>query len=321
MSNKYWNGTEHAVLKKTDVQAGWINTPYGSKGLKATNKAFCIWYHGRKTTNDAFSALMTRSLEDCGKTGWGMGVNDLEEAFAHLIKNNGKWTDNTSSSFMYNGKVGGGMIDSSSIPPSITEFLTAVDKMLPKLEAAMKTYQTECAQLQSIKLLPSSPKSDWEKMNKNLGKIKSAAEKVSNYAWLAPPVLTANVPNTSAGWKTINSVQDATEKLTKRMDQTVKFLGAVGKITDGLTMYVQATQAFQGDKRMGVAFAGLSLALTYVPVLGGFYGEIVKQIPGMAINWRNFITDYTEKSLHPEVYLQMEANKPPPWICATCGSM
>ncbi|MCB1024207.1 MAG: hypothetical protein KDB79_07450, partial [Acidobacteria bacterium] len=210
MSNKYWKGLEHAVLKKEDVSANWINTRSGLKGLAATNKAFCIWYHGRKTTGDAFSTRMTKSLEDCGTSGWGLGVNDLEEAFAHLIKNNGKWTDNTSSSFMYNGKLGGGMIDSSSIPPSISEFLSAVDKLLPKLTEAMTKYQTSCAQLQSIKLTPTSPPSDWEKMNKTLGTIKSAAENVGKYAWLAPPIITSNVPSSSSGWSSINSIEEAT---------------------------------------------------------------------------------------------------------------
>ncbi|MCB1024208.1 MAG: hypothetical protein KDB79_07455, partial [Acidobacteria bacterium] len=87
-----------------------------------------------------------------------------------------------------------------------------------------------------------------------------------------------------------------------------------------LTMYVQATQAFQGDKRMGVAFAGLSLALNYVPVLGGFYGEIIKQIPGLVNHWRGFMADYTERNLNPTVYLTMKERQTPPWRCTICGS-
>lgn len=328
MSNKYWNGTEHAVLRKSDVRANWINASQGARGLKVTNKAFCIWYHARQTTRKASDRKMTKSLVDCGTTGCGFGVDDLEEAFAHLIKNNGKWTDNTSTSFMYNGKSGdytgsgrGLHIPHDSMPPSCSRFLGAVDKVLPKLQTAMRSYQTQCAALQSIRLKPTSPKSDWEKLNENLGKMKKAAEKVSKYAWLAPPVLTFKLPSNTAGWKTIRSVEEATEKLSRRMDQSVKFLDAVGKINDSLTIYVQATQAFDGDRRMGVAFAGLSLALTYVPVLGGFYGEIVKRIPGLVTAWKSFIADYTFSRLNPEAYLRMKAMQPPKWRCSICGSM
>ncbi len=102
------------------------------------------------------------------------------------------------------------------------------------------------------------------------------------------------------------------------MDQTVKFLDFVGKMNDGLTMYVEAKQAFQGDKRMGVAFAGLSRTLTFVPVLGGFYGEIVKQIPGLVTHWREFITDYTAGMLRADVYLAMKEMQPAPWQCSIC---
>ncbi len=74
----------------------------------------------------------------------------------------------------------------------------------------METYQTEGIKLQMLKLSQDSSDSDWERLNANLGRIKSTAESVSSYAWLAPAVVSCTVPNSSAGWKMINSVEDAT---------------------------------------------------------------------------------------------------------------
>ena len=329
MANKYWNGSEHAVLKKEDVSADWIKARWGAKGLGATNKAFCLWYHGRKTVTETGSSAMRKSLEECGYTGWGVGVNDLDEAFKHLEKNGGRWTDNTTSSFgSYNGKRGdytgsgnGLYIGSESIHPSISSFLTAVDKALADMKNAMHTYQKQCQALQAAKVTPQSPKSDWEKVKKNVDLIKGTAEKISKYAWLAPATIEANLPMTSSNLAHMKKASDFTDALTKRADQTVKFADAVGKIHDALTLYTEATKTFDGNQKVGVAFGALSIALTYVPVLGGFYGEIVKRIPGLAAHWKVFIADYTSRSLNPIAYQMKEAKKPAPWKCATCGSM
>jgi len=329
MSNEYWNGSKHAYLKKDDVSANWINASYGNRGLHATNKAFCIWYHARKTTNAANSFEMSKTLEDCGYTGWGRGVDDLDEAFKHLIKNNGKWTDNTSGSFMYNGHCGDYMatgnginVPHDAIPPSCRNFLTAVDDMTPKLQKVMQEYQRLLSAIQTIKLKPDSPKSDWERLKDNMETIKKSAEEVSRYLWLAPPTLQTFLPYTTPRRVMINRLSDVTDKLTMRTNQTVKFLDVVGNLHDSLTLYVQATQAFNSDKRIGLAFAGLSYALTYIPVLGSFYGEIVKRIPGLVVNWKNFVTEYTRKFNDPEAYFHAkEIKEISKWRCEICGSM
>ncbi len=75
-----------------------------------------------------------------------------------------------------------------------------------------------------------------------------------------------------------------------------------------------------GDRRAGLAFAALSYAMTFVPVLGTFYGTIIQKIPGLIINWRAFMRDYTRRFDDPEGWLRERANRPRAWQCEICGS-
>ena len=329
MSNDYWFGTKHAVLKQGDVMAAWANKP----GLSASNKAFCIWYNGRKTAQEMLTkdakkyTLLTKSLEDCGRTGWGWGINDLEEAFQHLSKNNGKWIDQKTSPYCYNGlsgvsngTKGGTFITNTSLPESTRNFLTAVDSALSNMKNAMRIYQKNCAVLNSIKPSPSSPPTDWEKVKKGIDIVKDSAQNVSRYAWLAPATIDALLPQTNLNLARTGRISDFTDGLSTRMNQTVTFFDVVGKIHDSMTLYVEANRAF-GDQRVGAAFGALSFALNYLPVLGGFYGEIVKRIPGLVENWKTFIIDYTYRFENPIAWGTSQERQQIPQRCEICGSI
>ncbi len=321
MGNKYWDGDEHAVLKKEDVSASW-----GSghpRRIDAANRAFCIWYHGQKTLSENVTSkswsLMFKSMNDCGRTGWGFGVSDLEEAFDHLIKNNGKWTDNNTANY-YGGKGKSykwGLI--SDVPEGCANFLTAVDNQLPKLKKAITEYQKSCQALQTIKLTKSP--SDWEKVKTHVDNIKTSIDYgVKPLTWIMPATITAHLPINSNTLPRMNNIEDLADGIYSRAGKAVTFLDTVGKIHDCMTIYVDATKAFDGDRRVGVAFAALSYALTFVPVLGGFYGAIVQKIPGLVIDWKDFMDDYHRTRLHPERYLKAQPSRKPAWRCDICGS-
>ncbi|MEZ5345291.1 MAG: hypothetical protein R2681_07030 [Pyrinomonadaceae bacterium] len=329
MSNIYWNGNKHAILKKDDVSAKWISSRFGEKGLGATNKAFCIWYHGMKTYNETFSLPLLKSLESCGNTGFGMGVRDLDDAFKHLTTTGGKWTDNTHSYFgSYNGISGdyrggtiGISIQSEDMPPSIANFLGAVDKSLAKMKDAMVVYKDQCQALAAIKLKPTSSPTDFDKVKKKIDLMKKAAESVSSYAWLAPPVIDAYLPETKHffGMKKASEIEDA---ISNRANQSVKFLDIVVKITDSMKLYVEAKRAFDNNGDAGLAFGALSLAMTFVPALGGFYGEIIKKIPALVVGWRGFMDSYVSQidnfAAYQKMIIRQDMNR---WRCGECGSM
>ncbi len=169
MSNNYWNGLIHPVLKPDDVTASWVKKDTTGVGLLAVNKAFCIWYHGRKTIEKIEAEDMNlyisnkkkslgysacKSLEYCGYAGWGLGVQDLDDAFKHIIKNNGKRTDEKST-ISYNGR--GRFIGYGKIPNSIVNFLNAIDAARPNINKALSVYTKKTQELSRLKITGNTP--------------------------------------------------------------------------------------------------------------------------------------------------------------------
>lgn len=322
-SNRYWDGTAHAVLTRETVSARWGSGSHSSTRIDAANRAFCIWYHARKTiaaTTDApHVQQMRQSLEDCATEGWGSGVSDLQEALNHLAENNDRWTDdNTETYFGGNGKAyNHGLI--SDMPEGCTNFLDAVDEKLPELQRIMQDYQARCQALERMRPSPTQRPSDWEQIKTNLDAIKTTADRAKPLLWLGPAVVHAAVPSTSAR-SAARRIEAFADGATPRVEGALKFLDVVGNIHDALTVYVDASRAMGGDRRAGVAFAALTYAMTFVPVLGGFYGAIVQKIPGLITNWRTFMTSYTRRFDDPEAWLRARANRQPAWRCPICNS-
>lgn len=323
-NNQYWNGERHAVLTRHNVSARWGSGSHSGIRIDAANRAFCIWYHAQQTLAESAGqphwTQMYRSLTDCAEQGWGLGVSDLREALHHIDRNNGRWTDdNTKTYFGGEGKSYRRSLI-NDMPEACANFLAAVDDKLPEVRTTLQEYQSRCQALQQFRPGPAQSSSDWERIKSNIDAIKTSAERAKPLLWLVPAAVTATVPLTTSGLSARARVEAFADGATSQVSRAISFLDVVGNIHDSMTVYVQATQALGGDRRAGMAFAALSYAMTFVPVLGTFYGTIVQKIPGLITSWREFIRDYTRRFDDPVGWIQERASRPPAWQCEICGS-
>lgn len=323
-NNPYWDGENHAVLRRENIKASWARKNYSNVSIDAANRAFCIWYWGQQTLNDTAGephwSRMYKTMRECANEGWGWGVSDLRESLWHYAKNGGSWSDdNTKIYFGGDGRSYRRTII-SDMPEGCANFLDAVDDKLPELKQAMQAYQQKCEALRRLKVSSSSSTSDWDRMKDDLSAIKSHAERAKSMMWMLPPTVTARMPNTSVGWSAARRVEEFADGATTWLDRSVKIFDVVGKITDGITVYTEARQAMGGDRRAGLAFAALHYSMNFVPVLGSFYGTMISKIPGLINNWREFMVDYTRRFDDPEAWLRERANRPRAWKCPQCSS-
>ncbi len=188
-----------------------------------------------------------------------------------MDRNNGHWSDaNTKQYFGGNGRsYQRALIE---LPEGCANFLAAVDKKLPEMRKVMEEYQSRCQALQALKPSPAQSTSDWERIKSNIDAIKTAAERAQSLLWwLGPAVVNATVPRTPSGLRAAQRIEAFAETASPHVEKAVGYVEVVGSIHDAMTVYADATQALNGDRRAGLAFAALSFAMTYVPVLGGFY--------------------------------------------------
>lgn len=322
--NAYWNGQFHATLSSNVISADWGSGQYSGVRIDATNRAFCIWYHACQTLSESATephwGEMWQTMRACANEGWGWGVSDLRESLWHYAQNGGGWSDdNTKIYFGGNGHSYKRALI-SDMPEGPANFLAAVDDKLPRLKEAMRVYQEKCNALQQLRASAASGSSSWERMNENLSAIKTYAERAKSMMWMLPATVSARVPSSSAGLSAVRRVEEFADGATTWLGRTVSILDVVGKITDGLTVYTDATRAMGGDRRAGLAFAALHYSMNFVPVLGTFYGTMISKIPGLINNWREFMADYTRRFDDPEAWLRERASRPRPWQCPICHS-
>ena len=82
-TNLYWTGMKHGQLDRNNVPASWLRDSHLAERLAVSNKAFCILFHARQTLemqSSEYKTVMKDALEDCARAGWGVGVDDMEDA-------------------------------------------------------------------------------------------------------------------------------------------------------------------------------------------------------------------------------------------------
>ena len=328
MSNPYWTGEKHAKLTKELIDADWKEGRYGDNRIKAVNRAFCIWYWGRKAANDAGSQAMHQSLEECGTSGWGFGVSDLEDAFNHLERKSGYWTDNDTTTLNCLGAY------VTEVPVAIESFLSAVDSIDEQIGSAMSDTQEKCITLSGLNLTSTDPAkmeiadADLYNAKKAMKDISKIGKAVETNMWRSQGKVVVKVPLVEGGMN-MNVMVDGPESDFARMRQvgstvfkTLSFAATVLEIKRSAELYTKADQVFD-DKKVAAALAGMSLALSFVPVLGSFYGEIVNRIPELAHNWEIFIKNYTDKIDRASKGIVIEnrdQNKQKDWKCEECNA-
>jgi hypothetical protein len=266
MSHQYLYGNEQATLAAEEVAASWKSEP---KALPLINKAFEIYYDAYHATNQVedpqYQRELRRSLDKAAKYWYPLyatvgKVNTLVGAFEHLDKNDGRWTDENVGS--YNGGVGGrGFV--SPVPACAASFLRAVDNNVKELHECLDNVAEGMG---TVKEAQEEENTDWAKVGRGL-------ELVEKYGKYAKPLL----------WLAPETIQKGAETVLEWDEKIGKAHGYASKV-----MTIAASDR-PADKLL---FTALTEVLNYVPVLGGFYGKIVAEIPAMAVHWEAFCDDY-----------------------------
>lgn len=269
MSNDYWLGARQASLERSQISAPWgaPGAAYSGRSIALANRAFEIYYQSHQRisacTDVSHQNKMFRSLYDAARAGWGLGVDDLEEAFQHLTANGGRWTDSATRNY-YGGpqKVFPGALTEG--PVSCVNFLNAVDSKMTELKGILDRYRTQVQNLNQAQ-----QRDDWRTVGTVLTEVKNWGERAQPFLWWAPNV-------------------------EQRLGSAVTFVGALSNIQSGLTTYANSIGA-GFDTRTAAAIGALRTAVGWVPVLGDFYGGAIDMIPGLATWFRGLVQDYCRR--------------------------
>ena len=269
MPTAYWEGTRQAQLTRSQVTASWGRPGVAHSGTSIgfANRAFEIYHSAHQSisrcSDYGHQRQMMSSLHDAARTGWGLGVDDLEEAFQHLDSNGGRWTDNATKSY-FGGRNKVFHSTLVTAPVSTVNFMNAIDSRVAELRTIMNRYHQQARTLSRA-----ADGHQWAQVGTGLGEIKSWGERAKPFLWMVP------------------TVQD-------RLGQAVSFTGVLSNIHSGLNTYGLSIRAgFDSDT--ATAIAALRTAMGWVPVLGDFYGRAVDLIPGLRVWFQGLIRDYCRR--------------------------
>jgi len=285
--NYYSEGQVRACLGKEQIKASWGRGEHCGERIQCINEAFRLFYIYRNRIEQVSSQdfntywAMLRELEDAGDTGWGSGVRDLDDAFQHLIANNGHWADENTRMYsglnepsVYRRQVFDAPLAAANFLDALNDKLKKLQQLRTQLEQAARSVQDEVAKA------------------KRLCKIIRQANAL---AWLGP--VAQGATEAEPGWyeqmlpwlESFTSAMEVIEVFEEaeliRIWPSVK---AAWKVTDwlilrpdaGLQSYSSARQAGMGEK-LARAWGALAVLVTLLPVLDDFYGTIIQQSPAL----------------------------------------
>ena len=289
MSNaeQYWTGGRKAHLTAADVTPKKIREhSHFQFALAVMNNAFDIFYSARQMIKEVHDSQtkrsMTRELESAGRTGWGMGINDLNEAFGHLARTGGKWTDDnegwgSNMGWFSAGKVGGHSrgtgIGYVHIPVSIANFLDALTGKSAKLNKDLQTFrQKGSVVIQKVtvgdQVLPKVGTPEWNQFGNTLKDVSQVNDGLKCLLWLASV-----------------SKQSRTRISSEHLGTV---LGTIGKVRSAVDNFDKAARAGM-DAVEAAAFTAICEGIGAIPVLGSFYQEAFGLIPGIMTGMQSIV--------------------------------
>lgn len=285
-ASQYWSGAIRATLAAKDIDASKICAgPKGSHALGVMNNAFRIFHDARQLIagvgDAALKKKMSAELDDVGRSGWGIGVSDLEEAFAHLAANQGKWKDNHTSTMGWfsSDRIGGisgqAQVGYVPIPISLENFLDALNARAKTLNVHLTALRThgetvvnKAASSYGDQLLPKVGSAEWTAFGNGLKEVGRAQEAIKSLLWLAAV--------------NEDSVLNASN------ENLGKVLGAIGKVRSAVENFDKCAQAGYSSTE-GLAFAAIAEGLGAIPVLGSYYQEAFQLIPGVTAGMTHIV--------------------------------
>jgi hypothetical protein len=196
-------------------------------------------------------------------TGWGR-LDTLSEAFDHLQKNNGRWKDEEVWSY----NAGPGRIGASvhaDIPLCAANFLGAVNEATEKLRDSLGDFANGLGKIKEGK-----DDTNWKKLGEGLEAVEKYGGRAKPLLWVAP------------------------ETLAKYGDTLLEWNGKILKAHGLATKLMTAAASNQPVPEL--LLVGLSEVVSYAPMIGGFYGKIIMEIPDMARHWTEFMDSYWARS-------------------------
>jgi hypothetical protein len=266
--NDYWEGKVRAHLDRSDVTADWGSGDNSGDRIAFANRVFQFWYDARANIDDCDNSTqqsqMTAELEKCGYTGSGIGIDDLNEAFDYYQSTGGEWSDDTETWNYYGGpkKLFHSNMLISDVPVPFVHFADAVDDRLEIVRDAIKDFD---AQTQVIDIqMEGSTTTDWERIGTALSSVSTWGERVKPFLWARP-------------------------RLEDAFGKVATFAGALKNIQDGMNTYVRSRRNFTHEEALLIG--GLRTAVSFIPVLGSYYGGMVDLIPTLAEWMTNLVED------------------------------
>ncbi len=278
--NVYWNGRFQARLSPSQVSVSW-GAPGArpvNRSIEFVNRAFEIYYLAKNNISDVSDhdhrTSMSLQLLDAARSGYGFGVSDLEEALVHLVSNSGRWVDEDSSQYNGGGKkaFGGGLVRG---PTSIVNFMCSIDDKMINLKDCVSDFGLRKQSLLSSYVeigrqnAGPTPAESWTQFGTAMNELKTWGGHAKPFLWLAP----------------------ATQTL---VGNTVSFVNVISQIHTGLTTYGNCMRAGI-PTNSSIALSAAGAAMTWVPVLGGFYGKAIEMIPGMKLHFEHIMSDYQRR--------------------------
>lgn len=255
MPNDYWSGIRQATLARAQISAPWggPGVEHSGRSIALANRAFEIYYEAHRRISACpdrdHRALMLDSLHEAARSGWGVGVDDLEEAFQHLADNGGTWTDAQTAPYSAGPEQAfPGTLTTG--PVSCVNFLKAVDSRMAQLKAILERYRGQVHDISQAQ-----QRDDWSTVATVLSQTRDWGERAKPFLWWAPSV-------------------------ERGVGTVVTFVGALSNIQAGLTTYANSVGAGLGGGA-AAALGALRTAMGWVPVLGDFYGAAIDMIPGL----------------------------------------
>ncbi len=296
--NDYSNGIRQALLTREQIRASWGRGDHSGQRILLINEAFRLFYRYRRRIEQVSAKdfrtywAMLKELEDAGDTGWGLfGVQDLDEAFQHLIANNGTWTDENTTHYWGSNAPSVYPCTVFDAPAAGANFLTALNRKLGRLQELTVKYRTAA---QSA-----------EQPEAKLRRLRELGQDMAALAWLLP------VPQPAGGAETCTPYEKLIEAC-EAFNKAVEYLNAAGvelraslqviaKVTDWLTKADQAAQAMVAVRRAGLPqnvsymWSALVAAVSFVPVLGEFYAKALVGAPGLVEWMKTTVWEYERR--------------------------
>lgn len=324
--NKYWLGKQQAYVPDYMIDASWARGDGAGNRLRMLNGAFELYYILKKAIdscpNSEMQSAMGAELTSAGTAGfYQWGVTCMDDAFQHWMKP-GNWKANDLKTYMKANGIFGGQTpnvrgakycwglptNDMPGPACATNFFNSLDSKMADLSGAIRNHNTEV-----VNLANAIQAKDAQKTKNTLSTIAKVAKGASKLMFLAPKpndsfltdVATGGTGssfggtdgNASGSFTRSVDVNPSGKPTTPGMNPSVTvagvtFLQAVMDIDTFLTVHNNMMRTGIFDNKTSTEFAALTVALGKVPILGGFYAEVVKALPGFFVAFKDMNENY-----------------------------